>query len=94
MSAVHICCPATTAKTVHAGTCPDCKKRTRFLAFFQPWYGWHSTCLRCGRSWDDGHWLELNFERDSRQKSIERAKVRWRSLPPVSENHYGLDMYD
>lgn len=88
---VHICWTRTTAKDVWSGNCVDCGKRTRFLSFFQPWYGWDSTCIRCGRRWSDGEWMPLPFVRQSRQKSIESAKDRWRRLPPVSENDFLAD---
>lgn len=88
---VHIHAPQATAKRVIAGHCPDCKKRTRFLSFFTPWYGDDATCLRCGRRWSDGEWMPLPFMRGAREDSRNRAKAYWRRLPPVSANHYGLD---
>lgn len=90
MTDIHIYAPRPTAKKIHTAVCFDCKKRTRMLQFFIPWYGWDSTCLRCGRCWQDGAWVPLEFVRQSRQKSINHAKQLWRSLPPISENHYGL----
>jgi hypothetical protein len=69
------------AKSITAVHCPDCKKRTRMLGIFQEWYGWRETCLRCGRSWEDGEWLPLEFVRGSRQKAIAAAKKRWRRSP-------------
>lgn len=88
---VHVHAPAQTAKRIDCGACPDCKKRTRFLAFFTPWYGWDSTCIRCGREWQDGYWCSLPFARGARQRNIELAKRVWRAMPPVSENHWGID---
>lgn len=87
---VHIYAPAATAKRAEAVQCPDCGKRTRMLSFFTPWYGWGSTCIRCGREWCDGEWVPLDFMRGVRKKNIELAKKRWRRMPPVSQNHYGL----
>lgn len=86
---VHIYAPQATAKLARATTCLDCKKRTRMLCFFTPWYGWHSTCIRCGREWCDGEWMALGFMRGVRQRNIELAKKHWRRLPPVNANHYG-----
>lgn len=88
---LYICAPQATAKTVHAGECGDCGKRSRFLSFFTPWYGYDSTCISCGRNWCDGEWMPLSFVRQSRQKSIKRAKDRWRRMPDVVANHYGLN---
>ena len=61
------------------------------LSFFTPWYGWDSTCIKCGRNWQDGEWTDLDFVRQSRQKSIDRAKNLWRRMPATTENHYGID---
>ena len=91
MNFIHIHAPVVTAKTIDRAICHDCKKRTRMLQFYTPWYGWDSTCIRCGRKWEDGEWMELAFVRGSRQKSIDHAKAKWRKVPPISENHYGLD---
>ena len=90
-NSVHIHSPQPTAKEIKGMICPDCEKRTRMLSFYTPWYGWDSTCLRCGRNWQDGEWMPLDFVRQSRQTSIQRAKQQWRELSPVSENHYGLE---
>jgi hypothetical protein len=82
------------------------------IQFFTPWYGWDSTCLKCGRKWCDDYWMELPFCSGQwgyaggrigklrctsyrfmkpREYNIEAAKLRWRDMPPKSENHYGLD---
>jgi hypothetical protein len=103
MAAVHIYAPRATAKVVSRGTCPDCKLPSRFLAFFTPWHGWDSTCIRCGRHFQDGYWLPLPFisgqwlrDRQGRlvflkprAANVALAKRRWRAMPPVTENHYG-----
>lgn len=91
MMNIHIYAPQATAKAIRAATCQDCNRRTRMIGFFTPWYGWDSTCIRCGRNWKDGEWMPLDFAPQSRQKSIDAAKACWRRLPPVSENHFGLD---
>jgi NMD protein affecting ribosome stability and mRNA decay len=91
MSIVHIHAPKATAKRVIAGHCPDCKKRSRFLVFHTPWYGNNQTCLRCGREWADGEWMRFPFVRGAREASIATAKMRWRRMPPVSENHFGIE---
>ena len=92
MRHVHIHAPRATSKTIFAQVCPDCKKRTRMLAFFTPWYGDNCTCLRCGREWADGEWLHLEFARGVRARNIENAKRKWRVMPPVSANHFGFDV--
>lgn len=55
------------------------------LMFFTPWYGWDSTCIKCGREWQDGEWCPLDFVRQSRQKSIAAAKKRWRSMKQTNK---------
>lgn len=92
LSIVHIHAPKATAKRLIKDNCHDCKKLTWFAEFFTPWYGWDSTCLRCGREYQDGCWMELPFARGNhRKKNKELAKQIWRNMPPVSENHFGLD---
>lgn len=54
--------------------CPICNKRTFFVSFFQDWYGWDSTCIKCGDSWQDGHRLERPFMRGWRKQAIKDAK--------------------
>ena len=91
MSNIHIHRPSATAKRIVAGVCPDHGKRTRFIEFFTPWYGWRSTCMRCGREWGDGEWLPLDFYRGVRAANIAAAKKYWHRMPPVSQNHFGIE---
>lgn len=91
MTYVHIHAPKATAKRLVKSVCPDCGKQTRFVEFFTPWYGWDTTCLRCGRQWKDGEWMRLEFYRFARQDNIKMARGYWRSMPPVSQNHWGLE---
>jgi len=58
--------------------CPDCKNNSFFLGFFQEWYGWDHTCLRCGRNWINSEWMALDFYRYARRDSIVSAKKRWK----------------
>jgi len=60
--------------------CSNCKKNRFFVAFYQEWYGWDSTCLKCGDSWADGERRERPFMRGWRAKAIEAAKSRYRRL--------------
>lgn len=91
MTTVHVHAPSATAKRIHAGSCPDCGKHTRFMQFFTPWYGWASTCMRCGREWQDDEWMRLPFVRGIRAANIATAKMYWRRMPPVSQNHFGIE---
>ena len=75
---IHIHAPQATEKTIHSGHCHDCGKRSWFVGFFTPWYGWDVTCLRCGREWADGEWMPLPFMRGARQNNIDSAKRRYR----------------
>jgi hypothetical protein len=36
--------------------------------------------LRCGRQWDGGEWLPLEFRRGVRADNIKHAKERWRAM--------------
>lgn len=59
--------------------CPDCKKRTYKLVTHQEWYGVDVTCLSCGRNWQDGEWVALDFYRFARRDNISRAKTIWKA---------------
>lgn len=78
MNAVHIHAPQASLRSIDAGNCVDCKKRTRFIGFFTEYYGWDDTCLRCGRRWADGEWMLLPSARHARRDSINAVKIRWR----------------
>ena len=75
---VHVYAPKPTGRFVLSGTCRDCKRRTRFIGLSYEWYDASVTCLRCGRRWEDGEWMPLEFERGARRNSIERAKRAFR----------------
>lgn len=92
MSVIHLHNPSATAKRLNRQkvVCADCGKRSWFIEFFTPWYGWEATCIKCGRQWDDEGWKSLDFARGIRQRNIELAKRQWRNMPPVSDNHYGV----
>ena len=71
--------------------CPNCKRKTFFVSFFQDWYGWDSTCLKCGDSWQDGEMSERPFLRGWRKKSIEQAKKTWRKYKPYPSEYRDND---
>lgn len=50
------------------------------ISFHYMWYGWDSTCIRCGRQWMDGEWMELDFYRYARRDNINTAKSHWRRM--------------
>ena len=76
---IHIHTLRPVAKKLTRANCPDCRHRAVIANYFTPWYGWESTCLRCGRSWRDGEWMPLYWEPQSRPKAIAAAKKRWRT---------------
>lgn len=78
MSAVHIFAPRPEMRRAHRGTCPDCDKPTLFASVFYAWFGWDTTCLRCGRNWQDGEWMPLPFRRTASADSIRAAKAAFR----------------
>jgi hypothetical protein len=77
-SAVHIHAPLPSIRKCDRRECPVCHKRSVILSWFTDWYGWDSTCLRCGDEWADGQLKERPFMPKWRQKNIEAARVRWR----------------
>jgi hypothetical protein len=78
MTYVHINAPKAVKRSIHSGHCPDCKRNSRFIGLFYEWYGWDTTCLRCGRRWSDGEWMPLPFYQHARRDSIASAKSHWR----------------
>ncbi|MCA9434128.1 MAG: hypothetical protein KC940_26645 [Candidatus Omnitrophica bacterium] len=83
---IHLHAPPPTIRSFKVMECPDCGRVAMFLRFFTPWYGDSVTCLRCGRHWEDGEWIQLPFVRGARKRSIESAKriwrrMRWRGVP-------------
>ncbi len=52
------------------------------------YFGPTSFCLRCGREWQEGEWMELPFIRQSRQKNIAYAKKHWRAIGPAARAPY------
>jgi hypothetical protein len=78
MSDIHICFVQTHLRKAHRQVCPDCKKKSIFVSFYQEWYGWDTTCLRCGRKWSDGEWMPFEFYRNARKDSIKSARARWK----------------
>lgn len=82
---LHVHAPQPDLRSVQTGTCLDCGKRTRFIGLCTPWYGWRTTCLRCGRTWCDGEWTPLDFIRGARKKSIASAKRSYRRAIPCTE---------
>lgn len=80
---VHICRPEVVTKRAIAATCPDCKQRTRLLAYSYEWYGPDYTCIKCGRSFNEEAWCALPFVRGARAKEIKRAKERFRATVAI-----------
>lgn len=58
--------------------CPTCSRRCPTLEWFQEWYGWHTTCLRCGDQWQNGELLPRPFCPRWRERNIREALRRWR----------------
>lgn len=80
---VHVLYSEVVEKYARSGTCPDCKKRTRFAIYTYEWFDTDMTCLRCGRSFNEDGWVPLTFERRSRQKALSRAKERFRNTVAI-----------
>jgi hypothetical protein len=84
---VHINWFRADAKSLTADKCPDCKQATIFVGFFQEWYGWTETCIRCGRRFADGEWLELEFSREARRDNIKSAIETWGRFADAERIH-------
>lgn len=75
---IHIYAPQPDHKSLTRAPCFDCKQESLFVGFNTPWLGWDETCIRCGRRWQDGEWMALDFYRHARRDSIRSARKRWR----------------
>ena len=62
--------------------CPNCERRRPFMAWFEEWYGWTQTCLKCGDRFADGEWLARPFRPRWRKEHIESAKKFYRRYHP------------
>jgi hypothetical protein len=76
---LHVYAPDASLVELGRRVCLDCNRNAYFTAIHTDWHGWDTTCLHCGRSWCDGEWMALDFVPQSRQRSIDGAKRRWRS---------------
>jgi len=79
MNNLHIHAPLPSEKKLHRVKCLDCKKRTFFVSFYYEWYGTYSTCLKCGRRYNNGKWEPLDLEKHARKKNINNSKKYYRS---------------
>lgn len=78
---VHVCAPPTTwGRGILR--CPTCRRRRRFVVFFQPWYGGTWTCCGCGDSFADGQRLPRPFRRGWRADATRDARARWATAAP------------
>jgi hypothetical protein len=64
--------------------CPTCGKRRFFVGWFEDWYGWYFTCLRCGERFADGEMMERPFTPKWRQHNIESIKKFYRRHKQIS----------
>lgn len=78
---LHITWESVDEARLFRNACPDCGRWSAFVALFQEYYGWDVTCLLCGRSWIDGEWQPLPFQRFARRDSIAAARRAWRRAP-------------
>ena len=74
----HILFTKTHYRQINRRACLDCGRLSYFACFFQEWYGWDITCMRCGRRWSDGEWMSLPFCRTAREDSRNAARRRWK----------------
>lgn len=78
MSAIHIDFTRVDEQRIIRSYCPNCNQVSGFYAWFQDWYGWHETCLRCGDQWNDGEHVPRPFKPGWRKENIENAKQTWK----------------
>lgn len=78
---LHICRPHFEHIQIVRGYCPTCNKRRYFVAAFQEWYGYLTTCLSCGDRWEDGEMMPRPFAPHWRKDNIAEAKRIYRRGP-------------
>ena len=77
-SLIHINLARIDAKHISHRWCPDCCRNSYFINWFQEWYGWKATCMRCGRQFAEGEWMPLPFQRGIREDNKKYARQTWR----------------
>ena len=80
-AALHIHAPPPIRAAKRRRHCPTCEIRTTFASFLYEWYGWYTTCLRCGDAWRDGERAERPFMPGWRKERVAKARERWRQTP-------------
>jgi len=85
--ATHIRLAPTHRRGKYRRKCPTCEVRTTFYSFFETWYGWTSTCIRCGDEWNrDGRRVSRSRVVGWRERNIAAARERWaRGIDPSKE---------
>lgn len=58
--------------------CLCCYERGVTLMFSSLYFGWQSTCLRCGNEWTDGWFVPDNLTASQRLANADNARKRWR----------------
>lgn len=74
---MHICRPKISDVRRRKALCPTCGGIRVMIEWFEEWYGWNSTCIRCGEQWQDAEPVERPFAPRWRQKNIRAALDLW-----------------
>jgi len=81
---IHINVPIVHLWDLKKMRCPTCQKDRYIWGWFQEWYGWTQTCLRCGERFSDGERETRPFERGWRKRSVHAALAHARRVMPTS----------
>ena len=77
---IHIHAPLPIEHKIKRSECPDCKKNSYFVTFYYEWYGLESTCMRCGRQFNEDGGQDLLFYRYARRDNKNSVRKFWKSL--------------
>jgi hypothetical protein len=77
---IYIHAPKAIDRSALRSRCPVCERRSVILSFYVAWYGWDSTCLRCGESWASGELKPRPFMPKWREARRDAARAHWRRL--------------
>jgi hypothetical protein len=78
MGHVHINVPRVEEIKIKRCDCPTCAKPRFMVCYFEEWYGWSHTCLKCGESWCSGEMRPRPFCRGWRKEAVRHIKEFYR----------------
>lgn len=79
MSGVHLYAPAPCLRMIRWHVCHDCKKLSPFAILCYEWHGPSSTCMRCGRDYNEDGMVRAPFMRGWREENKRQMRKYWKA---------------